>query len=142
MSAEANKGVVRGWVNEVLNGHNIEAIETYYAPGCVYHDVEMGDGYGLDAERQITTTFINAFPDLQFTIHMIFGEGEFVSALATCSGTHTGDLMGLPTTNKRLEASLMLIFQVVDGKIIEHWSNGNIMSELHRLGIVPRPAAA
>ncbi|HEX3722580.1 MAG TPA: ester cyclase [Nitrolancea sp.] len=142
MSSEANKDVVRGWVNEVLNGHDIAAIETYYASNCVHHDVEMGDGYGLVAEKQVTTTFISGFPDLRCTIKTIFAEGDQVAALSTFSGTHSGDLMGLPPTGKQFEASIMLIFQLADGKIVEHWSNGNIMSQLNKLGIIPQPATA
>lgn len=142
MSAEANKDVVRGWVADVLNGHDIAAIENYYAPGCVYHDVEMGDGHGIEAEKQLTITFINAFPDLHFTIHQILAEGDLVAGRATCTGTHTGDLMGRPPTGKRFEASFMLIFHVVDDKIVEHWSNSDIMRQFHRLGIIPETAAA
>jgi len=36
----------------------------------------------------------------------------------------------------------MAIFRVVDGKIVEHWSHTNVMSQLVRLGILPQPVGA
>jgi steroid delta-isomerase-like uncharacterized protein len=142
MSSEANKSVIRGWMAEVLNGHDIDAIDKYFAPDCVHHDSEMGDSQGIDAEKQLTTTFVKAFPDLQFTLKAILAEGELVAGQATFSGTHTGDLMGLPPTGKRFETTIMTLFRVVDGKIVEHWSSTDVMSQLHRLGILPEQAAA
>lgn len=142
MSAEANKVVVRGWVNDVLNGHDLSAIEKYYASDCVYHDVDMGDGHGIEAEKQLTITFLTAFPDLHFTIHRILAEGDLVAGQATCTGTNTGSMMGLPPSGKRFEASFMLIFHLVDGKIVEHWSNSDTVPQLQRLGIMPATAMA
>jgi steroid delta-isomerase-like uncharacterized protein len=142
MSVEANKAVVRGWVNDVLNGHDIAAIETYFTPDCIYHDVEMGDGQGIEAEKQLTIPFINAFPDLHFTLHRMLAEGDLVAAQATCTGTHTGELMGQPPTGKRFEASFMILCQLVNGKIAEHWANDDIMHQFRMLGILPAAAPA
>jgi len=142
MSTEANKDVIRGWMAEVLNGHDIAAIDRYFAPNCIHHDAEMGYSQGLDAEKQLTTTFVNAFPDLHFTLHTILAEGDLVAGRATFSGTHTGDLMGFPPTGKRFETSIMTIFRMVDGKIAENWSSTDVTSQLRRLGIIPEQAAA
>lgn len=142
MSAEANKAIVRGWVNDVLNGHDLSAIAKYYTPDCVYHDVKMGDRHGIEAEKQLTIMFLTAFPDLHFTIQRVLAEGGLVAGQATCTGTNTGELMGQPPTGKRFESSFMLIFHVVDGQIVEHWSNSDTMSQLHRLGILQAPAPA
>lgn len=142
MSSEANKNLVRSWMSEVLTGHDIQAIDKYFAPGCVHHDLEMGDAQGIDAEKQLTSAFVAGFPDLAFTLDVILGEGELVSGLATITGTHTGNLMGVPPSGKRFEAKIMAIFRIVDGKIVEHWSHTNVMSQLGRLGILPQPAGA
>src|SRR6185437_8705498 len=70
MSSEANKDVIRGWMRDVLNGHDIDAIEKYFAPGCVHHDPEMGETQGIEAETQLTSTFVAGFPDLAFTLEI------------------------------------------------------------------------
>jgi steroid delta-isomerase-like uncharacterized protein len=142
MSSEANKDVIRGWMRDVLNGHDIEAVEKYFAPGCVHHDPEMGEAQGIEAETQLTSTFVAGFPDLAFTLEISLAEDELVSGLATITGTHTGEFMGVPPSGKRFEAKIMAIFRVVDGKIVEHWSHTNVMSQLARLGILPQPAGA
>ncbi|MGA7670844.1 MAG: ester cyclase [Nitrolancea sp.] len=142
MSSEANKNLIRSWMTEVLTGHDIDAIEKYFAPNCVHHDLEMGDSQGVEAEKQLTSNFVTAFPDLAFTLQNVLGEGELVSGIARITGTHNGDLMGVPPTGKPFEASIMAIFRIVDGKIVEHWSHANVMSQLVRLGIMPQPTGA
>ena len=142
MSTESNKNLIRDWMSEVLTGHNIDAIDKYFAPGCVHHDLEMGDSQGIDAEKRLTSTFVTAFPDLRFTLNNVLAEGDLVAGLATITGTHRGDLMGVPPSGKHFEASIMAIFRVVDDKIVEHWSHANVMSQLGRLGILPQPAGA
>ncbi len=142
MSTDANKQLIRNWMTEVLSGHDIDAIEKYFAPGCIHHDLEMGDSQGIEAEKQLTRTFVNGFPDLRFTLEYVLADDELVSGIARITGTHRGDLMGVAPTGKQFEASIMAIFRIVDGKIVEHWSHANIMSQLARLGILPQAASA
>ncbi|HEX3722579.1 MAG TPA: ester cyclase [Nitrolancea sp.] len=142
MSTEANKAVVRGWISDVLNGHDINAIDRYFAPDCVHYDAEMGDSQGTEAEKQQLATFVSGFPDLHFTVNLMLAEGDLVAGRATYSGTQTGDLMGIPPTGKRFETTVMSIFRLVDGKIVERWDNSDLMSQLHQLGIIPAQAPA
>lgn len=54
-------------------------------------------------------------------------------------GTHQGDYFGIPATGKQVIVSNIHIMRFVDGKIVEHWGNGDDLGLLQQLGAVPIP---
>ena len=52
-------------------------------------------------------------------------------------GTHVGEVMGIPGTGKPLQFSSISIWRVASGKIVEHWSQVDVLSLLQQLGIFP-----
>ena len=41
---EANKLLIKSFVEQVLNKHNVAAIDKYYAPNLIQHSPSMGQG--------------------------------------------------------------------------------------------------
>jgi predicted ester cyclase len=123
MSMEDNKAIVRR-VLDALDKHDFDALKEH--PG-LYQTVE----------RQ---PLIRAsFPDLQTTIEHQIAEGDTVATRATLRGTHLGPFMGVAPTKKQLTWSLLLMDQVVDGKIVLHYPNADWIGVLVKLGVVPPP---
>jgi predicted ester cyclase len=58
----------------------------------------------------------------------------------TISGTHTGDFMGIPATNKSFEVECMDMIRIEDGKCAEHWGVTDMMSLMQQIGAVPAAA--
>ena len=58
---------------------------------------------GRDGSRQAMQMAISAFPDLQFRIDQLLASGDHVVTRYTATGTHNGDLMGIPPTKRRGE---------------------------------------
>src|SRR5262245_27794025 len=56
---------------------------------------------GTRGMRDFMRIYITAFPDLHFDLDQMLAEGEFVVTRWTATGTHRGDLMGIPPTNRR-----------------------------------------
>ena len=123
MSTEENKATVRRFL-EALDKQNFDALREH--PG-LYQTVE----------RQ---PLIRAsFPDLRTTVEHQIAEGDTVATRATLRGTHLGPFMGVAPTSKHLTWSLLLMDQVVDGKIVLHHANADWIGVLVKLGVVPPP---
>lgn len=74
-----------------------------------------------------------AFPDWKLTVMNIVAEGEYISVLLKGEGTHLGDFAGVPATNKKAGAPIMLLHQVKDGKIIADWEIMNAGAFIEQL---------
>jgi SnoaL-like polyketide cyclase len=57
----------------------------------------------------------------------------------TFTATHLGEFQGLPPTGKQISLSIMHIDRVEDGKIVEHWGQGDALGLMQQLGIVFLP---
>lgn len=127
MLSEENKATVRRFL-EALDQKDYAALKAH--PG-LYQTVE----------RQ--PPIRAAFPDLQTTIEHQIAEGDTVATRATLRGTHLGEFMGVAPTNQQLTWSVLLMDQVVDGKIVLHYANADWIGVLVKLGIVlPPPTPA
>lgn len=58
---------------------------------------------------------------------------------ATMQGTHLGAFMGVAPTNKQVTLTVLLMDQVVDGKIVLHYANADWLGVLVKLGALPPP---
>jgi predicted ester cyclase len=93
----------------------------------------------LDAWRQFTATFVEAFPDLRLTVEDIFSEGDTVAARVAFRGTHRGEFQGIPPTDKEVAFSSIEIDRMVDGKVEEHWFEMDLLGLMGQLGAIPGP---
>ena len=67
----------------------------------------------------------------------LIAEGDQVVARVSGYGTHAGEIMGIPATGKPLQFGSISIWRIADGKIVEHWSQVDILSLLQQVGIIP-----
>jgi predicted ester cyclase len=93
----------------------------------------------LEAWRQFTATFVEAFPDLRLTVEDIFSEGDMVAARVAFRGTHRGEFQGIPPTDKEVAFSSIEIDRMVDGKVEEHWFEMDLLGLMGQLGAIPGP---
>jgi predicted ester cyclase len=70
--------------------------------------------------KEHITFYESSFPGYQLSAKEMIAEGDKVVVNGTVSGTHTGDLMGMPPTGKYVEVPLIIIYQVSGGKIVDH----------------------
>ena len=105
---DENKAIVRGFVEDVLMGKAPEKLPSYYdGNNYIQHNVSIADGLdGLGAA--LAAMAEQGIKMEYFTIHKIFGCGNFVLAVSE------GAFAGQPT-------SYYDLFRIADGKIAEHW---------------------
>ena len=139
MSAEENKAVLRRWI-EAYNERDLEAEAAVLAPDYVAHvPAAPGPLEGLEAWRQFSGSFAEAFPDLRLTVQDIAAEGDTVAARVAFHGTHRGEFQGIPPTGKQVAFSSMEFNRVVGGQVEEHWVEINLLGLVQQLGVATIP---
>jgi predicted ester cyclase len=125
-------------IYEAVNTGNLSLLDQYVAPGYTEHS----DGFqGVEAFKQQITAFRAAFPDLRVTIEdLLLADGGRFASRTTVSGTHTGDLMGMPPSGKHISVEAVDIGRIENGQAQERWGGLNMYSMLIQLGVIPAPA--
>ena len=137
MSIEENKDLVRRFMEEVWKRMNAEAVDRFVAPDMIDHS---GRGSGREAVQQTVRLFAAAFPDWHLTIEDLIAEGDKVVMRGVAGGTHRGAFMGIPPTGRRVTVPGIHIMRIADGKIAEHWAQGDYLGMMQQLGRIPQGA--
>jgi steroid delta-isomerase-like uncharacterized protein len=131
MSQEDNKEVVRAAFAPLDT--IVETHDEVYSPDWVGHFPGM-PALDADGHRQYSEAMIGAFPDLERTIEDLVAEGDRVVARWTATGTNTGPFQGMPPTGNFARSSGITIFRIADGRIVEEWSESDMLGLLTQLG--------
>ena len=138
MYGEQNKTIVLRYYEELFERRRLAVIDEIFASGYVNH--QRTDPYRTDEVRgpeglkKLATEFFSAFPDHHTAVDDIIAEGDKVVTRWTTRGTHRGYLFGIAPTNRRVTISGITIDRVVDEKIVETWTNWDLMGLLQQLG--------
>lgn len=138
MTIEQNKAIVLRFY-EAFDREDLEQAKELIAPNVVARGLGSGLINGYDAVIQYGLTMRSAFPDGRHTFEDVIAEEDKVVTRGTFSGTHHGDLLGIPPTGKQVTFSVVHIDRLVDGKIVEHWGQGDTLAIMQQLGVVPLP---
>ena len=138
MSLEENKALVLKFY-EFFDQKNIERGRELMSPNIVGRGLDAAPRIGIDAIMQYGEMIFNAFPDGCHILEEVIAEDDKVVTRGKFSGTHQGELMGIPPTGKQVSFSVIHIDRVVDGKVVEHWGQGDTFSMMQQLGVLPSP---
>jgi predicted ester cyclase len=89
--------------------------------------------------RLAAETFRRGCPDWHSDLHQLVAEGDLVVERFTASGTHRGELMGVPPTGREVTVTGIALYRIVDGKITEAIVEENIYGMMQQLGVIPGP---
>ena len=81
--------------------------------------------------------FDAAFPGYWLEQQATLVDGDLIAVRFDFHGTHKGELMGIPPTNKTVKFEGIIIYQLADGKIVNHWMQTDTVSLLQQLGAMP-----
>ena len=121
-SVEDNKAVVRRVFDEVVNQGRLDVIDEIYAPEVVDHDPLPGAPPGLEGIRYSIGGLRAAMPDLEVIVEDISAHLDKVVVHNTWRGTQRGRLLGLGGSGRRICSTGIVIWRLVDGRIVERWA--------------------
>jgi predicted SnoaL-like aldol condensation-catalyzing enzyme len=137
VSAEDNKALVRRFVDEVQSAGNIDLIDEICSPEFVNHSAPPGIPADREGIKILTAIFRQAFPDSYFTVEDMMVEGDKVATRKTFHGTHEGEFVGIPPSGRSVSMGLIDIVRVSEGRVVEHWSEGDSLGMMQQLGVSP-----
>jgi steroid delta-isomerase-like uncharacterized protein len=139
MTPDERKGQFRRLSNETFNQGNLDICDEVFAAHCSFHNpsfpVEGVTGF-KDQVRQLR----EAYPDLHLDVHDILSDGDMTAARWTMGGTSRGEFRGLPATGKTFVMTGMTIDKWDDERIVEEWTDYDLLGGLRQLGIIPEMA--
>jgi predicted ester cyclase len=94
---------------------------------------------GQDGVRESIAWVGQTFTNRRTQVEDLIASGDRVVARVHFSGTHVGELWGIPATDRRIATSHMHIWRVADGRLAEHWMAGDELSMLTQLGVIGSP---
>jgi steroid delta-isomerase-like uncharacterized protein len=134
--AQAHKEVFGRLYNSIWNDRRLEFIDKIIAKSHALGDPTVaGGGVGPAVYRRQVERFLTAFPDLKFTIDDTISEKDKLAVSWTVTGTHRGEFLGLPPTNKRVNITGITIHQIADGKSLESTAIWDAVGLLQQLGV-------
>jgi steroid delta-isomerase-like uncharacterized protein len=137
--SEENKARIREFIERVLTGGEIDATGDYFHSDVVEEVPFPGQGPGLQGLKETLTRIRHAFPDSQWSVEEQIAEGNKVLTRFTWSGTHQGEFLGIPATNRPVRVWGMVIDRFEDGKVKSTRILLDTLGMMQQLGIVPAP---
>jgi len=142
MSIEENKTIVRSFFQTLWNEKQLDRIDEFVARNYIDGNPVPGQAAGLEGAKQKWIMYFAGIPDLNAKIEDLVAEGDKVVVRFTMHGTHHGTLLGVPPTGKRIRVTGISIYRLVDGKVAEHWEEGDRLGLFQQLGVIAGPARA
>ncbi len=123
MSLEENKAIIRRVIDEIINQGNLSAINDLFTPDFVDRS-SPEQPPGPEGVKGFVARVRAGFPDLRVDIEDVIAEGDKVVIRTTWRGTHQGRYGAAPPTGRQVTRTMIQIFRLADGKIIEEWNEG------------------
>lgn len=133
--SEANKEVVRRHYEDGVNNGDIDVATVAFAEEYVNHIPGRAEPVrGVPAWVEFFRALRTAFPDMTTTLELLLGEGDLVAVRHVWRGTHDGPYEGIAATGRPVTFTGADIYRIVDGKIVEEWSEFDELGILRQLG--------
>jgi predicted ester cyclase len=117
---------------------NLDAVDRYLHPAFVNHDPPFpGAPEGSEGMRMAAAMFRAALPDWGAEFDQLVAEDDIVVERFHASGTHRGELMGIPGTGRTLVLHGINIWRVDGDQIVERWGQLDELGLLRQLGLAP-----
>jgi predicted ester cyclase len=134
---EANKQLCRDYFKAFLAG-DAGWWDKHIAASFVRHDPGLPfEVKGPSGVKQLHDALLPAFPDMKLPLEDFVAEGEKVLVRLRVQATHTGAFGDMKPTGKKIDIGVLDLFQIRDGKLIEHWALLDNLGMLKQLGAVP-----
>ncbi len=128
--------VIERYFRELFNQGRVELIDELLAPDYVNHSPGSPElPPGRSGVRIVVQALRTAFPDLHYEIEQVVEGEEAVAVRATLTGTHRGDLFGLPATGKRVNVTQMTFERFRGSQIVAHHRLTDDLAMRRQLGL-------
>lgn len=134
-----HEAVIDRYYEEMFTDGDTDVAEEIFAEDIRYHGPRSVTPGTLSSVSQVKA-FVNryhaAFPDIEYEVESVFGDGEEVAVRWNSTGTHTEELFGIDGQGEEYSGTGLNMFRFEDGKIAEVWSYWDTLGMVRELGLV------
>jgi len=141
MSVEQNKALARRWLDEVWSKGNLTIVDEDFAPEFTFNYADPGVSSDREGYKKTVNAWRTTFANMTFTLDDIVAEGNKVAIRWTGRSTHKGEFMGIAPTGKQTTGTGVSFLRVAGGKVVEEWSEWDMLSLLQQIGAFPPPGS-
>ena len=135
--SEENKTRIREFIDRALTQGKINAPGNYFHADVVEEVTFPGQGPGLQGLKETLSRMRHAFPDSKWSVEEQIAEGSKVLTRFIWTGTHQGEFLGIPATNRSVRVWGMVIDRFEHGKVKLTRILLDTLSMMQQLGVVP-----
>ena len=137
MDTEQTRGLMVRYFEDVWNRGKLDVLDEIIAADYLNHSASIADPRpGPEDLKPIVRAMRAAITGLNYQILDMVIAPDKAAVYLRVTGTHTGDLFGIPATGKRIDVRQMQIEWVRDGRIWQHWRITDELALLRQLGVV------
>ena len=138
-TTKTNLEVVGSFIEEFKNKANHEIVDELMSPDFVHHLTDPRLPEGREGIKTLGQVIVAGFPDVHASVQELLADGDMVIERTQTSATHTGEFNGIPATGRQVGWTEIHIYRLESGKIVEQWSEIDLLGLLVQLGAIPGP---
>jgi predicted ester cyclase len=127
------EALVERLFDQVINAGKLEVVDEAFAADFVDYG-PMGELRGIDAFKDVVSTWREAVPDVHCSVENWFESGDMAAWNVRVRGTHTGEMMGIPASGRSFEYVTPSIARFEGGKVVEHWADQGMFQFMTQIG--------
>ncbi len=135
MSA-ADEAVVRRFYEQMNNERKLELADELFTADHRFHDPQLQAADGPQGVADAVRVYQEGVEG-HWAIEDIFSTDEMVTVRWTGSGTHVGEVNGIPATGRAIRVDAIAVHRMAGGKIAETWEVWDTLGFLQQIGVVP-----
>ncbi len=137
MTRVESEALLRRITEEIWNDRRLDLVDELVAADLVDHvDVPGLEGSGRARYLASVEMMHAAFSDYHEEIEFVVADDDRAVSYVRLTGTHDGDLMGLPPTGRVVDVRAMGVLRFARGQAVERWGIGDTLSQMHQLGLL------
>lgn len=147
MSNREKAEINRRTAERFLNGthsrriEDVDVIDETVGDTIVCHGFPGFEIDDHESYKNFFRTFRQSFNDMDWTVHALVADGDYVAARWEIEATHCGAFAGVEPDRRRITFDGMVLYRMEDGLIVETWLHINEMKLLSQIGAIPALAA-
>jgi steroid delta-isomerase-like uncharacterized protein len=131
--------IARRFFDEIFSEGKLDLVDELFATEYVGQSGHEEATRGPQGVREYVDALREGVSDLTVAVDDQVVEGDKVATRWTARGTHDGELMGIAPTGRTAAVTGISIQRIQDGKVVEGWTNWDLMGLLQQLGLAPGP---
>jgi predicted ester cyclase len=140
-TVEENKAIMLRQL-AIWNDGDYDVADEIFHPEAITPDAPQLPR-GPEGCKEVARAFRAAFPDFHMTVEDVVAERDLVVCRFQQTGTHQGELFGIPATERPVDFGEIALCQIVDGQIVASWFQTDMLALMSQLGVgEPEPAPA